>query len=267
VTCNSRFSSKWYDDDLELNKMGFKRNSQAIRTKTQVLRNDNNLDDLDLSELKFLKLIGGEPFINDNYIDILKKLNLENLEIALITNNSVFPKKWIEYILKVNQLSLRISIDGINEVGEFVRNGMNFEKFTKNLIQWKKLSEDHDNIDIKFNFVVHSLNVLNLRDTIEYLKSLGFVIDVNHTKDEILEIDFLNEPEYINLSYLPDRLKKVVEGQLDFSLNGKRDMIVDFMYSNNHDKNIMEQFLKYCMFLEQRKPIPAQCEFMVTNAF
>ncbi len=76
-----------------------------------------------------------------------------------------------------------------------------------------------------------------------------------------------NEPEYINLSYLPDRLKKVVEGQLDFSLNGKRDMIVDFMYSNNHDKNIMEQFLKYCMFLEQRKPIPAQCEFMVTNAF
>ena len=69
------------------------------------------------------------------------------------------------------------------------------------------------------------------------------------------------------MSYLPDRLKKVVEGQLDFSLNGKRDMIVDFMYSNKHDKNIMEQFLKYCMFLEQRKPLPAQCEFMVSNAF
>lgn len=267
ITCNSRFSSKWYDDDLELNKIGIKRNSQAIKTKTQVVKNVNNLDDLDLSELRFLKLIGGEPFINDNYIDVLKKLNLKNIELALITNNSVFPKKWIEYILKVNQLSLRISIDGVYDVGEFVRNGMNFEKFTKNLIQWKELSEEHDNIDIKFNFVVHSLNVLNLKSTIEYLKDLGFVIDVNHTKDEILEVDFLNEPEYINLSYLPDRLKNIVEEKLDFNLNGKRNMIVDFMYSNKHDDKIMKDFLKYCIFLEERKTIPEQCEFMVSNAF
>ena len=214
-----------------------------------------------------MKLIGGEPFINDRYVDILKKLNLENLDLALITNNSVFPKKWIEYILKVKQLNLHISIDGVYDVGEFVRNGMNFEKFHKNLIQWKKLSEEHDHIDIKFNFVVHSLNILNLKSTVDYLISLGFVINVDHVKEEIFEVDFLKDPEYINLSYLPERTKKFVEGQLNFSLNGKRDMIVDFMYSNDHDKSIMEKFLKYCMFLEQRKPLPAQCEFMVSNAF
>ena len=104
---------EFHDDDLELIEAGIPRNSQAIKTKTKILKNVNNLDDLDLSELKFLKLIGGEPFINDKYIDILKKINLENLELALITNNSVFPKRWIEHILKVNQLSLRISIDGV----------------------------------------------------------------------------------------------------------------------------------------------------------
>ena len=267
VTCSSRFSSKWYEDDLELIKEGISRHSQAIKNKTQILRNVNNLDDLDLSELNYLKLIGGEPFINDRYVDILKKLNLENLDLALITNNSVFPKKWIEYILKVKQLNLHISIDGVYDVGEFVRNGMNFEKFHKNLIQWKKLSEEHDHIDIKFNFVVHSLNILNLKSTVDYLISLGFVINVDHVKEEIFEVDFLKDPEYINLSYLPVRTKKFVEGQLNFSLNGKRDMIVDFMYSNDHDKSIMEKFLKYCMFLEQRKPLPAQCEFMVSNAF
>ena len=211
------------------------------------------------------RLIGGEPFINDKYIDILKKLHLENLELALITNNSVFPKKWIEYILRVKILNLHISLDGVNEVGEFVRSGMNFKKFTQNLIQWKKLSEKHSNINIKFNFVVHSLNVLNLKSTIKYLENLGFEIEVDHIKKQKLEVDFLKEPIYINLSYLPDRLKKIIEEKLDFNLNGKRDMIVNFMYSNKYDSEIMRTFVKYCMFLEQRKSLPLECEFIINN--
>ena len=92
VTCSSRFSSKWYEDDLELIKEGISRHSQAIKNKTQILRNVNNLDDLDLSELNYLKLIGGEPFINDRYVDILKKLNLENQGFKQIITGSVVPQ-------------------------------------------------------------------------------------------------------------------------------------------------------------------------------
>ena len=266
VTCSSRFSSKWYNDDLELIKIGIPRYSEAISNRKKIMKNVNNLENLDLSELNYLKLIGGEPFINDSYIDILKMLNLKNLELALITNNSVFPEKWIELILKVKTLNLHISIDGVYEVGEFVRSGMNFKKFTDNLIKWKKLSDTNSNIDIKFNFVVHSLNILNLKSTIKYLEDLGFKIEVNHIKEQKFEIDFLKEPYYINLSYLPTSLKKIIEKQLDFNLNGKRDMIVDFMYSNNHDKKIMKTFLKYCIFLERKKTIPKECEFILNHA-
>lgn len=266
VTCNSRFSSRWYNDDLRLIDLNIPRYSEAIRKRKKVIKNVNNLEGLDLSELNYLKLIGGEPFINDSYIDILKKLKLENLELALITNNSVFPDKWIELILKVKTLNLHISIDGVYEVGEFVRLGMNFEKFTENLIRWKKLSELESKIDIKFNFVVHSLNVLNLKPTIKYLEDLGFKIEVDHIKEQKLEIDFLKEPYYINLSYIPDSLKEIIEKKLDFNLNGKRDMIVDFMYSNKHDKKIMKTFFKYCMFLEKKNSLPEECEFILNHA-
>ena len=105
VTCSSRFSSKWYNDDLKLIDLNIPRYSEAIHKRKKVIRNANNLEGLDLSELNYLKLIGGEPFINDSYIDILKNLKLENLELALITNNSVFPDKWIEFILKVKTLN------------------------------------------------------------------------------------------------------------------------------------------------------------------
>ena len=266
VTCSSRFSSKWYNDDLKLIDLNIPRYSEAIHKRKKVIRNANNLEGLDLSELNYLKLIGGEPFINDSYIDILKNLKLENLELALITNNSVFPDKWIEFILKVKTLNLHISIDGVYEVGEFVRLGMNFEKFTENLIRWKKLSELESKIDIKFNFVVHSLNVLNLKPTMKYLEDLGFKIEVDHIKEQKLEIDFLKEPYYINLSYIPDSLKEIIEKKLDFNLNGKRDMIVDFMYSNKHDKKVMKTFFKYCMFLEKKNPLPEECEFILNHA-
>jgi len=266
VTCSSRFSSKWYRDDLRLINLGIPRYSEAISRGKNVIKNVNNLDDLDLSELNYLKLIGGEPFINDAYIDILKKLNLENLELALITNNSVFPEKWIDLIMKVKILNLHISIDGVYDVGEFVRLGMNFKKFNENLIRWKKLSEIESKIDIKFNFVVHSLNVLNLKPTMKYLEDMGFKIEVNHIKEQKLEIDFLKEPYYINLSYIPDSLKEIIEKKLDFNLNGKRDMIVDFMYSNKHNKKIMKTFFKYCMFLEKKNSLPEECEFILNHA-
>tara|TARA_A100001201_G_scaffold116732_1_gene100340 strand:+ start:307 stop:1437 length:1131 start_codon:yes stop_codon:yes gene_type:complete len=266
VSCNSRFSSLWYNDDLKLRELGFKRNSIAIDKKQKIIRNANNLDSLDLSELNYLKLIGGEPFVNDRYIDILKTLNLENLTLALMTNNSVFPEKWIEYIIKVKDLSLHISLDGIGEVGEFVRNGLNFEKFNNNLLRWIELKKEYKQIDIKFNFVVHSLNILNLKATLEYLKSVGFESEVKHIKEQKIEIDFLEEPIYLNLKYLPDKLKDIIEERMDFNLNGKRDMIVEFMRSDKHDPEIMNQFLKFCMFLEEQNELPSECEFILNHA-
>ena len=97
------------------------------------------------------------------------------------------------------------------------------------------------------------------------MENLGFEIEVEHIKKQKLEVDFLKEPIYINLSYLPDHLKKIIEEKLDFNLNGKRDMIVNFMYSNNHDDEIMKTFVKYCMFLEQQKPLPSECEIIINN--
>ena len=113
---------------------------------------------------------------------------------------------------------------------------------------------------------MHSLNILNLKPTIKYLEELGFTIENKNIKKQKLEIDFLKEPYYINLSYLPDLLKDIIEKKLDFKLNGKRDMIVDFMYSNKHDKKIMKTFFKYCMFLEKKNSLPKECEFILNHA-
>lgn len=267
VTCSSRFSSKWYKDDIILNHYGFNRVSNSIEYGKNVIANDINITDLDLSELNYLKIIGGEPFINIKYLNIIKTLNLSNLRLALITNNSVFPKKWLEFILNVKKLDLHISLDGVYDVGEFVRYGMNFEKFTKNLLKWKEISEKHPNVNICFNFVVHSLNVLNLKSTKKYLENLGFIIDVEHIRDEKLEIDFLREPFYLNISHLPKKTKEIISDSLDFSLNGKTQMIKEFMYSDDMRFDSMKKFIQYSIFLGQRRDLPNESEIIFNSVF
>jgi molybdenum cofactor biosynthesis enzyme MoaA len=251
VTCSSRFSSRWFNDDKLMIKHGFSRHSNALLQDKQVINNSGDLNDLDLSELNYLKIIGGEPFINIKYLTILKNILIENTDLAIITNNSVFPVKWLDTILRSKSLRIFISIDGVYDTGEFVRYGMNFNKFTKNLLKWKKIEEECENVSIVFNFVTHSMNVLNLKNTIKYLEECGFPIEVDEMRNERLEVDFLKEPSYLNISYLPDTTKKMIEEKLDFNLNGKRDMIVNFMYSHKFRINECRNFKKYVLFLSQ----------------
>ena len=69
MTCNTRFSSSWYDDDILLGRTFY----------TDIGRNyksNFDIEKVDLSELRELKILGGEPFLENKYLDIFKKIVL-----------------------------------------------------------------------------------------------------------------------------------------------------------------------------------------------
>ena len=39
-----------------------------------------------------LGILGGEPFLENKYLDIFKKINKKNIDLFFVTNNSIFPK-------------------------------------------------------------------------------------------------------------------------------------------------------------------------------
>ncbi len=235
VTCNSRFSHLWYEDDLELQRMGIPRqNTYAMRQKKKVQKTGADWRNLDLSELSYLKIIGGEPFTNQKYLEFLQNIDLSDVTIMIATNNSVFPKKWIDTLLTAKEVRLRISLDGVGDVGEFVRYGLDMEKFDKNFEEWKKLP-----INISFNYVYHILNCLNLEKTREYIG------------DYKLIIDYLSDPEYLDVKYAPDELKN----QMPYEV---------WEYANRGQFNQprMKYFIEYCNWLERRSMMPAECEYI-----
>ena len=251
VTCNSRFADGWYKEDIELLDMGLSRTkSKAVRQGHGLVTYPGNIKDLDLSELRYLKILGGEPFINRKYLELLESIDLSNLTVMLTTNNSVFPKDWIETILKCKKFRLMVSLDGIDDVGEFVRYGMKQSRFTKNLMKWKEVADDNEQVVGSFNYVFHILNSLNLNKTIEYTERTGWRFVV----------DFLTGPEYLNVQHLPWNLKQEIKRNI--TKYSEVSAIENFLDGGIYNDKHMKDFIKYTNFLEQRAILPEECEYI-----
>lgn len=251
VTCNSQFADGWYKEDIELIDMGLDREkSKAIKQGYGLIKYSGSIKDLDLSELRYLKMLGGEPFINSGYLEVLQSIDLTNVTVLLTTNNSVFPKDWIDTILKCDQVRIVMSLDGVDDVGEFVRYGMKQSRFTKNLMKWKEISDDYEHVVGSFNYVFHILNSFNLNKTIEYTDRTGWRFYV----------DFLTTPEYLNVQYLPSNLKQEIKQNITKCADA--DAIENYLDDGMYNENHMKDFIKYINFLEQRSILPAECEYI-----
>lgn len=162
----------------------------------------NNLPDVDdFKDLQFLKILGGEPFLDKKNIELFKLIPRKNIELMLVTNNSIFPNQEVLQLLsEFKKLNINISIDGIQEVAEYVRNGTKWERFERNWIKWNDWISNHSNSTLVPHFVFHSLNAPFFDATYAWAKlSL-----------DKWSWDTLVSPEWLNMSYLPDNIKQFI---------------------------------------------------------
>ena len=244
VDCNTKFSSSWYDDDILLGRDFYIKKGRNIRNKVI----DNDFDEMDLNEIKIL---GGEPFLDNRYIEIFKKLDTSKITLFFVTNNSIFPnEKWIEQFSNFKFINFNISIDGVHDVAEFVRFGTKFSKFEKNYKKWLAISPD--NMQIIPHFVFHSLNILNFDDTVDWLSTVyeKKIEDILH----LLSYDFLSQPEMLNASFLPDDCKHMIINRSKYL----RKEIQDFFQINKKNNTHLKDLIRYSKFLNLRNDIPIQ---------
>ena len=166
--------------------------------------------DIDLSYLKTIKLLGGEPFITPQTTDFLEYLDsqgiLENIELQTNTNATFFPKKLVKYLSKFKHLSVSLSFDGVGRVGEYVRSKSSWETTVEVINQWRQFYVDYGyNIDsLKLASVINAYNVHHLPEMISFSKAIGIRLQYN----------IINGPNRLRLEALPveyiDKLKKTL---------------------------------------------------------
>ena len=258
VTCESKFSYLWYTEDKELLDMGFDRIPfYKFENQTRI--------DLDLTKLEKIKFAGGEPIMSKRALEMLESLPYpENVELHFNTNNSFFPKRWMPILKKLKRVIVILSIDGVNEVGEFVRYGYKQSKQDRNFKKWLDTVAKYKNIFINVNYVSHGLNILDYHNTENHIeKNLGYNKTwirknygkiVGNSPIQQISIDNLYKPYYLDAASFPDETKQLISDHIH------EERIIRHLKTKKFNRSRCKDFLGYCNFLENRMPLPKDCE-------
>jgi len=128
--CNPELSTNWYNDAKKLGEEFF----PPIKL-SGIINSKPILENYDLSQLKYLKLIGGEPLMEqDKFINLLKRCNLSKLRILLTTNSTIIPSKELHSLLKQCEVVwVNLSVDAYGDLNSFLRKGSKWENVVKTM--------------------------------------------------------------------------------------------------------------------------------------
>ena len=174
--CQPEYSSKWvkiwdefYGSVEHLNIGGYTKDAHAF---------SKNFDaDVDkLTNLSYMKIQGGEPFLSKEHRKFILSLPdevIKNISFEYTTNTSIFPdKELFEKLVKAKFITVRCSVDGIGELNEYIRTGVSWEQVNDTINKWATEAAWRDNLFMFFSPCWQALNVGALDDYVEFIRLL-----------------------------------------------------------------------------------------------
>lgn len=222
--CTSKYSSKLINRDVFLNN--------TVHKKLEP--NYYKLNNVDLSDLEYVKILGGEPFITpnfSNFIDyLIDRSHPENVSIEIVTNGTEIPKD--EIIEKLNRfkfLWINVSIDAYAKSNDYQRYGSSYIKTFENACKYKEIFQK---TEISFHSTISLLTANHLADTLDML---------TEKHQYHVSVDFVRDPEYLSLLYAPATYLDWVLEKNKKNRTAYR-LIENFVKNSKYNKKIWNDF-------------------------
>ena len=209
-SCGADLSSSWYEDTV---KLGMDRQDQ--KALISISDKSKCLDDIEphYSCVDEIYFAGGEPLLMPEHYQILDRLidlGRTDVNIRYSTNFSKlkFGKKDIlEYWKHFNNIELYISVDGVGEIGEYVRKGYDDITFFQNIKTFQESGITTTGFGYTVTYGV--LNILHLFDMVlEFIKHKAVEyenFDLNTSPAFVFNP--ITYPPYYDSKFIPDRYK------------------------------------------------------------
>lgn len=196
VSCSSAYSSTWASEDYKLGR--------RPPGQKSLIQHKNDLSDIDLSQITVIKIIGGEPFMDqDRFISLLKRLNLKNLTLRISTNGTVLPCEELKLLInQCKHVVLDVSLDGFESVNEWYRWPTKWHEVVANMNQFDNWWGETTNVLLQIHTVINAFNIWTLD------KTMQFMID-NYPKWGV-DSDWIVVPAWQSVSVIPAKYKKLL---------------------------------------------------------
>lgn len=258
-TCGPLFSTSWASDYKEL---------KIDNQKVGLI----NVDDADIfwndiedhvTNIKEIMFAGGEPMIMNEHwkmIELFEKYDHYDVELKYSTNATLLhkgKKNILDIWPKFRHVHLSLSIDGVNDSFNYIRNGGNWDIVENNL-----LNIDKNNIDFWIHPTISNLNIFRLPDIHKKLFDMG-IIPLEKKKEEKyydpkdyfikrFHLNPLFVPEYYSIRTLPKELKDLASQKIkDYGvfMNNNHgipmsgwDSVIDFLWAED-GSNLFNEFI------------------------
>jgi MoaA/NifB/PqqE/SkfB family radical SAM enzyme len=272
--CNSLYSNSWINDDELLRQQGFSRHVYSDYTKN---RNDlktfvtNMLPKL--SKLRMITVTGGEPFINNDLLDVLDILDhegiLKNLHLSITTNASLLTEGHLVRLLNAKKVNINVSIDGTGQLFEYMRGDAqaDWQLISDKIRMICEFRNQHNNFVFSPNASYQLYNMLDVKNFYDWAESLII------RPHEWIEFRLLTHPEYLHVAIAPKHIKDQALEQLDYveSKYGESNkFFIDNMRKNlfvEKDLKLWNDFQRFTLILDEkrRQSIKTVCPELYEN--
>lgn len=237
--CNPNFSTSW-GRDIEKNGpyRGLKHQDGAAFTITgkdaQPYKEDENpyikafwkwWPELS-SSLFELRVTGGEPLMSQQVWKLFDYFEENESDIRLSINSNLGAKdelidRLIEKSHYVKNLEFYTSCESVGLQAEFVRDGLNYDKWKENLL---KVIEG---ANIQSMNVMMTINALSIFSTVEFLDEMLEIKKMYGRFFPVLTLNILRFPALLSVSVLPQSFKEKARNDLALWIeNNKNNKLV-----------------------------------------
>lgn len=193
---------------------------------------DNNIHLLEKTlqqdELKNLKVLGGEPLLDKDVVNLLANQTDERkskLNLNIVTNGSIDLNETCDKLGGYRRINLSVSLEGIGAVQDYIRFGSKWNEIEKNILSIR----DRHGVMLEIEHMYQALN---------FSRYLEFTTWLN--KHELYySLNPLTNPPHLSLNALPeDFVKKYI------------DSIPESIVQYSYDERLQEQFCRYIRWYE-----------------
>jgi len=199
--------------------------------------------------LRRLGIIGGEPLIMPEFYTFVDKLIIsteqikdlrkEKIKFWIVTNMNTPPnylEKFFNYLPKMTEVfdvEILVSMESIGTRAEYIRNGINWNRFTSNLD--KLLSRKDLNFDFGFILSLNVLNISNLKEFIQFTENLYHT----YGKPVALKHNIISFPNWQSPFILPPDFADYVDDCIEYMKTRTESMPVVSDYFGRWDQYII----------------------------
>jgi len=249
IMCSTHSSYKRVQDlDIIEKYMGSGYHETRLLRPTTLFESINEWDGF-WDTVKILQFTGGEPIINQEHYDLLESIPVHlrsTIKLRYASNMSHLTfKKYdlIEIWSQFKHVNIKVSLDGVNDVYDYIREGGDWSKVEANL----SVLNDIEHIDIALGITIQAHNIFQMPEFYEYWKQSD--IDLIFITANILQTPKILSPAVWPEPYRSAIINKLRKHEAD---HPEMDKFATYMENNQRDYIQYTKMRKYTRDLENR---------------